>query len=568
MLTDKLRIVLSLLIVSSLLVPQQLPIVAGPLNPCQDVESMVSDYAFTETYWKTVAQNAWQYFRPGVAVNPDNGLHNAHRYYTGFTDWDLGSYVLAAVDMARLGLLSNDGAWGFDDRISKILTFLENRPLTSSRVPYTWYSSTDGENLYGDTQYAVDAAFLLMALKNVADYRPTFASRINTIVNVRTTYEPLKQVVDDLGSSGRPLNVYDYFTTAGFAEFWPERFSSKANIMLSDIINAPVVNYEGVALPKAKILCEPLLLSIFGLSHNADLMNLTRQVYLAHEARYNDTGKYVAFSEGNPEGIVPSYVWEWVVLPDGRTWITQSDEFTDITMTPAVFLKTAIGLASIYSTPFTQNMVNWLEPALNTAAGYFEGKRESGQTMPIISDKTNGMIINAARYAVENMAAPPAPSPSPTPTVTPIPSPTGSPSPTPSVTPSPTIEPILTPSPTATVEPSPTPSPSDTPSSTPTTTPSASPSVTPTLSPSASSSPTSSPTLSPSPSATPSATAPAPTASPSSSASASASVMPSSTASQSPEFGLPWYSDPLPIALIVVGVSLATILLVFRFRRK
>ena len=46
-------------------------------------------------------------------------------------------------------------------------------------------------------------------------------------------------------------------------------------------------------------------------------MDLSKQVYLAHEAKYNATGIYIAFSEGNtPTG----FIYEWVVLPNGDTW--------------------------------------------------------------------------------------------------------------------------------------------------------------------------------------------------------------------------------------------------------
>jgi len=49
--------------------------------------------------------------------------------------------VLADVDMWRLGLLNNEGSWGFDDGINKILPSLENRNLTVAL--YTFPSKYD-----------------------------------------------------------------------------------------------------------------------------------------------------------------------------------------------------------------------------------------------------------------------------------------------------------------------------------------------------------------------------------------------------------------------------------------
>ncbi len=160
------------------------------------------------------------------------------------------------------------------------------------------------------------------------------------------------------------VNIYDYYVVCGFADFWPSQFSSEANTILSNIVNAPTVETYGVALPEAKITSEPLLLSIFNFQQpNASLLNLSRQVYLAEEARYNATGKYTAFSEGNIVGESgETYVWEWVVLPDGSTWVIEKDQTSVISVTPVVYLKVAVGLDALYNTNYTQSMVDAIAP--------------------------------------------------------------------------------------------------------------------------------------------------------------------------------------------------------------
>lgn len=372
----------------------------GDLQVIQNQQTDSKD----KTYWIELANNAWQYYQPGKGVSSSTGLHYAHLTFQGFTDWDLGVYVQAIVDAAKLGIISNEDTWDFDYRIDKVLTFLENRSLAENGVPYTWYNAATGENTDDEPQFAADAGKLLAALKNVELYRPDFTNRVDHIVKTYTNYEPLSQDVEYLIDS---VNIYDYYVTRAFAEFWPERFTSKANTILSNIINAPTTEYEGVILPKAKLMCEPLLHSIFEFSPNSDLMDISRTIYLAHEARYNATGNYAAFSEGNPAGIATHYVWEWVVVPDGRTWVTQRDELNDIHMTPIVFLKAAVGLFVLYKTPFTQSMINSMVPRLQTSAGYLEGISETGQTISFTSDKTNGMIIAAARYAIDNNSSTP-----------------------------------------------------------------------------------------------------------------------------------------------------------------
>ena len=137
-------------------------------------------------------------------------------------------------------------------------------------------------------------------------------------------------------------------------------------------------------------------------------------MYLAHEAYYKLNGKYVAFSEGSAFGFARLYIWEWVSLPDGRTWVITTDEVTEAPpgASPVVYLKAAISYDAIYHTEFTRKMTNtlllysWDNYSNN---GYFEGLRysqglfgESLQLVNIVSDKTNSMILSAARYAIEN----------------------------------------------------------------------------------------------------------------------------------------------------------------------
>jgi hypothetical protein len=390
--------VLLVIVIISLMFGFQLPAIENIILVTQDqlVQNQILD---NRTYWMDLVNTAWQYYQPGAGVDSSTGLHHSEISYPGFTDWDLGVYVQAVVDAAKLGIIANETSWGFDYRIDKVLSFLEERSLASDGTPYTWYSSKTKANTDSTPQIAADAGNLLAALKNAEQYRPQFASRIDNIVNSKTNYENLKQAVERLSGS---VNIYDYYVTTAFACFWPERFATQANTILSNIINSPTITYEGVTLPKAKLMCEPLLLAIFNLKPDLDLMDLMRTVYLAHEARYNTTGKYVAFTEGSPVGVASYYVWEWVVIPDGQTWVTQRDENTNTDMTPVVFLKAAVGLQVLFDTQFTQNMINDMIPALRTSNGFLEGKSETGQIVRTVTDKTNGMILSAALYAINN----------------------------------------------------------------------------------------------------------------------------------------------------------------------
>ncbi|MFB3889444.1 MAG: DUF3131 domain-containing protein [Candidatus Bathyarchaeia archaeon] len=404
-----------------------------------------------QTYWMQIAQNAWNYFQPGKGVNAQTGLHGAGIGWPYFTDWDLGLYIQAIIDAERLGIVSRTGTWGSDYRFDKILTFLENRELTAIRLPYVWYDQGTGGR-YGDAEAnACDTGKLLVALQNLKTLRPELTSRVNYIVYNRTNYEPFMHALDLL--VGR-LSVYDYYVARGFAFFWPEKFPPIADAIINAIVTAPRVETYGVTVPAASLTCEVILHSVFELPADARVTGLADQVYQAHEARYEATGKYVAFSEGNTGLSDISYVYESVVNPDGRTWVIKDPAGNDVGIKPIVFLKAAAGLLALHNTEFTRNMMTYILSRLSQPdSGYMDGVDEDGRVVSTLIDKTNGLLIGAARYAIAGMPNP-TPSPSPTyiPTPTPPPptsSPSSSPSSSPTASPTPSASPSQSPPPTS-----------------------------------------------------------------------------------------------------------------------
>lgn len=404
--------------------------ITQPLVP--ETKGQQGSLVVNQAYWLRLANNAWKYYQPGVSVDPTTGLHSSGLGYPYFTDWDLGVYIQAIIDTNQLGILSTTGTWGANARINKILTFLQTRQLSSNGLPYVWYQSANGNPHVNDEQNAADTGELLVALNNLKVFRPDLADAINNIVYTRTNYAPLEQAVDSLTNS---KNLYDYYVASGFAGFWPSRFSTLASSILNNIVSAPTVSTYGVALPTSKLTCEPLLLSVFNLAPNAKLDGLAEQVYLAHEARYSATGKFVAFSEGNTGLDNPAYVYEWVVKEDGSTW-TIDDGQDNVGIVPIIYFKAAVGLLAMHNTAFTKNMASYVESKLpNPTSGYSDGIDENGRVNTADIDKTNGMIIEAALYAINNPPSPtPTPSSSSTPTLSPPPGST-TPSPSSSVAP-------------------------------------------------------------------------------------------------------------------------------------
>jgi len=352
-------------------------------------------------YWLGLAENAWNYFQPGKGVDATTGLHQASLDWPYFTDWDLGLYIQTIIDAEKVGILSPDGAWGANARLEKILTFLETRELTADGLPFWWYESRTGHRSGEGSPDVTDTGKLLVALQNLRLHRPDLEERINHIVYERTNYTSMWNVIiNEMPSSA---SIYAYYITSGFAGFWPDKFFSVAEAVLNNTVSAPEVETYGVSLPTSDVLCEPLLYSFFELEPDARLSALAQQVYLAHEARYNVTGKYTAFSEGNTALNDSPFAYEWVVLSDGRTWVIKDQKGSDADIKPIIYYKVAVSFLAIYNAKFSRDMVGYLDSCIpQSANGHAEGIDEDGRLVSVFIDKTNGLIISAARYAIEH----------------------------------------------------------------------------------------------------------------------------------------------------------------------
>jgi hypothetical protein len=370
-----------------------------------------SAQTINSTVWMEVAANAWAYFQPGAGVDLTTGLPYAvGASFTGFTDWDLGCYIQAIIDAQELNLTTTVGAWGSSARIDMVLTFLENRTLnnaTNGNYPFQFYDATTG-NVYNSPQEATvdiaDTGRLFVALNNLINLNSSLKQRIDNLVwnayGNRSAYNLL--VPGIMSDSRNSVNIYSYYVYSGFASFFPS-ISNAPSTILANIFSAGTVTYGNVSLPEASISGDPLLCSIFELNNNdSRLLVLSKQVYLASEAYYNATGQYAAFSEGN--GYKGVFIDEWVVLPNGATWvITAAGSSSYLSIDPVIYNKVAFGFLALYNTTYARNMLIYLEQNLpDPTSGYADGASNYGELISAVGSNTNGLILDAALYAIQN----------------------------------------------------------------------------------------------------------------------------------------------------------------------
>jgi hypothetical protein len=400
---------------STPLIPHQndqwspIAIITEIINPSPRPAGLIESNPNASTsVWKTVAATAWQYFQPGIGVDSSTGLPSAGYGWNYFSDWDLGVYIQAVIDANKTGLIDNNGDWGSHSRLDKVVTFLETRELNSiTKVPY-WFYGSDGKGYRTQSGIdVIDTGTLFVALNNLKNFDSNFSSRIDNIVyngiqNNRTDYAAL---VPDLQSFSSSASIYGYYCVSGFALFWPDQLGMVPNKILNNMYASNVMTPENVSLPKADISCEPLLYSVFYLNTNPKIVQLMNQIYSAHEAKYNATGQFVAFSEGTSPSS--SFIWEWVVMSNGVTW-SITDGQTYLNINPIIYNKVSLSFLALYNTTFARNMSIYLERTLpDPTKGFSVGADYSTNSTNVnvienVDCNTNGLILSAARYAIRS----------------------------------------------------------------------------------------------------------------------------------------------------------------------
>ncbi len=351
----------------------------------------------TSSEWISYAQIAWRYFQPGIGVNPATGLHYANRDWHRFTDWDLGTYIFAIIDAEKLGILPADGEWGADYRLNKILDFLETRPLTSDNLPYLVYDSETGglpPEITPQETNIYDTGRLLIALCTLKTHKPQYASRIDNIVLNRCNYTKFVENFPT-GTSPEIYYIAHGFKYFGFSN---DRIEAALNSPRRMVEGEQIETY-GVTLPNVKLISEQILHAMFELNPDSYFREIAYKTYLAQEKRWETTGNFTAFTEGAYD-VYPYYIYEYIVLPP-RTWVLLSLGIGEIDIPPVIFIKAALGYHALYGTEYTESLVQYLMPQVVSDQGFYEGVDETGRVIPTLTDKTNSMIISAARYASE-----------------------------------------------------------------------------------------------------------------------------------------------------------------------
>lgn len=375
------------------------------------------------------ARIAWRYFENNT--NPQNGLVNGSDRTPTFSMWHVGDY-LAALSAARgIGLID---AHEFDERLSKLLAFLQGMDMSEGSVPGKVYNSLTGkmvnyENQPGDIGWsAVEVGRLLAWMKIVGQRHPQYREYFDKVV-FRMSF---CQVIDDCGElhgvsieKGKRTRYqegrlgYEQVGVAGFAAwgFDARRIWSAPQTETVNIYGIPVQydaresRLSGVQTP---VLTMPyaLLGMEFGWRYpgggaggGADYRAMADAVYKVQALRHAREGVLTARTDYALRE--PPYLVYDAVFAAGYPWNTVGPDGHEYPKLAMVSTRAAFGMWALWPGAYTDLLIDAVANLYSAERGWYEGRMEdSGAARDAITLTTNAEILEALLFKLDGTLLP------------------------------------------------------------------------------------------------------------------------------------------------------------------
>ncbi|MEM5472106.1 DUF3131 domain-containing protein [Hoeflea sp. AS60] len=359
------------------------------------------------------ARIAWTYFQNNV--DPDSGLVNSANSYPSTTMWETGSYFVAVLSAERLGLIDAAEA---EARLSKALESLVKLRLFDGTLPNKAYHTRTLELVdysnkpseLGLGWSALDVARIVATFGLIERNHPTLAPAIEAIL---ARWQLDKMVVDGelmgtniVDGKIRPNQEgrvgYEQYAAKGMMLFgydvW-RAYDVEGNLMAPDVegIPVPVDTRLHRATTPAFVVSEPYLFDGLEFGFDARSRRFATAVYQAQEARFRETGKLTAVSEGHLDSA-PYFAYA-TIWGGGSPWAVLSFKGERMDDRRTISTKAAFGWNALFGTEYTAKLVEDLEVAADPEKGWAEGIYESsGELNGSITANTNAVVLAALSF--------------------------------------------------------------------------------------------------------------------------------------------------------------------------
>lgn len=378
-----------------------------------------------------IARAAWSYFENNY--QPTTGMVNASDKYPSTTLWDQASYVAALVSAFELEIIDKAN---FDHRVLTLWTTMQKLSLFGGELPNKAYNTmtaqaVDYANKPGEIGWsAIDISRWLIWSQILKERYPEFSNLVDQTV-LRWKYcdvvrggELFGAVKDASQPNGRMLVQegrlgYEQYAAKGFA-LWGFNTTVAATAKPLEYIDI-----YGVKIPYDSrdprqfgahnyIVVENYVLdgiefgwrqpydrdNVDETATDAWAANMANLLYQVHERRYDATGLLSARSEHQLD-TAPYFVYD-TVYADGYPWNTITDKGVYVPGSAAVSAKGAMGLWTLYETPYTDLLFRTVNSLAIDKEGIYEGLYENGRgPVKVYTANNNGIILSALLYKVQ-----------------------------------------------------------------------------------------------------------------------------------------------------------------------
>lgn len=356
---------------------------------------------------------AWTYFTNNT--DPDTGLANSVDGYPSTTMWETGSLIVAVVAAERLALIDAAEARA---RLSAILTSLDRLPLFQDSLPNKAYDTrslkmvdyANRPTQQGLGWSALDMARLMSALAIARGAHPDLAPAIAAA----TDGWRLDRMVRDGQLYGTSV-VDGEVRENQEGRLGYEQYAAKA-MMLSgfDVVRAydpvdraMIRSVMGQDIPvdtrlhrgriPAFVVSEPYLFDGLEFGFDARSSRIASAVYLAQQARHDQTGHLTAVTETHLDEA-PFFAYS-TVWGGGAPWSVLTFQGDRIDSRRTLATKAAFGWDALYGTPYTAQLVDAVTPTADPLRGWPEGLYEADGTINgSVTANTNALVLAALAF--------------------------------------------------------------------------------------------------------------------------------------------------------------------------
>lgn len=372
------------------------------------------------------ARLAWVYVENNTQLK--TGLVNSIDNYSTTNMSGIADYLLALTAAREFEFITSKE---HDERLSLVLTFLNEMPLSMGQIPNKVYSTQTGQMVdYGNQPNdigwsSIDVGRLLIVLAIVKQYNPQFIEYIDKAVLKWNFCELVNEEGELFGGNVNNGNVFRYkegrlgveeYTSYGYLDW--QIVPDKA--MRLDPYN--VATMYGIDFlfdgrdPRLFDVLRPVYSTPYlrlGLEFNWDniedsnsndathsnevMSAMADSMYRIQEARWDNDRIYTARGEHIVSGE-PYFVYD-AIYALGTPWITLSEDGSSYDELALVSTRVAFQMWALWKSDYTDRLMILVQELYDPDRGWYEGRYElNSRYEKSISLQTNAGVLEALLY--------------------------------------------------------------------------------------------------------------------------------------------------------------------------